>query len=103
MESRADMFGAVRNEPDALTRAFFDELHAQPDLFQVVTKSNTNTKREFETFGDAGGVLPQMRTGIFDALPLVRLTLTAPLAKDHGMCTDLPWTYYTVQRPWMVT
>lgn len=63
------MFGAVRNELDAFTRAFFDELRARPDLFQVVTRSDTDPGREVESFGDSGGVLPQMRTRMFDAPP----------------------------------
>jgi hypothetical protein len=69
LESRAYMFGAVRNEPDAFTRAFFGELRARPDLFQVVTRSDTDPAREVESFGDSAGVLPQMRTRYFDAPP----------------------------------
>ncbi|KAJ7438444.1 hypothetical protein FB451DRAFT_1060252 [Mycena latifolia] len=42
MEMRAYMFGAIRNEPDDFTTAFLRELRARPDLFAVVTRSDTD-------------------------------------------------------------
>jgi hypothetical protein len=68
VESRAHMFGAVRNEPDAFTNAFLRELHAHPDLFQVVTRSETDPGQEVEMFGAGPSeALPQMRGRSFEA------------------------------------
>lgn len=64
------MFGAVRNEPDAFTEAFFNELRARPDLFQGLTRSETDPGRHVETFGAHEGedILPwQTRLRSFEA------------------------------------
>jgi hypothetical protein len=42
LETRAYIFGAIRNEEDEFTRAFLRELRARPDFFQVVTRSETD-------------------------------------------------------------
>ncbi|KAF9039630.1 hypothetical protein BDZ89DRAFT_1035257 [Hymenopellis radicata] len=66
LESRAFIFGALRNEPDAFTDRFLDELRASPDLFYVVTRSDTDTGHEVREFGiDAHHV----RLRRFDAPP----------------------------------
>ncbi|KAK7036699.1 hypothetical protein VNI00_011364 [Paramarasmius palmivorus] len=54
VESRAYIFGAVRNEDHDLTKRFFDELKARPDLFYVITCSETDPPRKLETFGGPG-------------------------------------------------
>jgi hypothetical protein len=51
IETRSYIFGAVRNEPDEFTDAFVGELRARPDLFQVVTRSDTDPDRQVEAFG----------------------------------------------------
>lgn len=68
-EVRAYMFGAVRHEPDAFTDAFLHELRARPDLFQVITRSDTDPGRHVDTFGAAEGddILPSMRKRTFEA------------------------------------
>jgi hypothetical protein len=68
-ESRSYMFGAVRNEPDKFTDAFLGELRARPDLFQVVTRSDTDPERQVEAFGGPipGEALPNMRIRQFEA------------------------------------
>ncbi|KAI9455505.1 hypothetical protein HD554DRAFT_2324338 [Boletus coccyginus] len=61
VESRAYMFGAVRNERDGFVEAFMRELRARPDLFQVVLRSDTDPGRKVETFGlgpSNNGALP---------------------------------------------
>ncbi|KAF9233643.1 hypothetical protein BU15DRAFT_79892 [Melanogaster broomeanus] len=68
VESRAYMFGAVRNEPDPFVDAFLRELRARPDLFQVVTRSETDPGREVEIFGAGPSqALPTMRSRSFEA------------------------------------
>ncbi|KAF8837063.1 hypothetical protein BDN67DRAFT_973484 [Paxillus ammoniavirescens] len=70
VESRAYMFGAVRNEPDAFTDAFLGELRARPDLFQVVTRSETDPGQEVEICGAGPSeALPQVRMRSFEAPP----------------------------------
>ncbi|KAJ7194966.1 hypothetical protein GGX14DRAFT_377441 [Mycena pura] len=64
MEVRAYIFGAIRNEPDDFTTAFLNELRARPDLFSVVTRSDTDPPRKLETFG---GVTDQVRLRQFEA------------------------------------
>jgi hypothetical protein len=63
------MFGAIRNEPDSFTDAFLRELRARPDVFQVVTRSDTNPDRQVEAFGGPipGEALPQVRIRQFEA------------------------------------
>ncbi|KAF8056631.1 hypothetical protein FPV67DRAFT_1729807 [Lyophyllum atratum] len=69
-ETRAYMFGALRNEPDAFTDAFLRELRARPDIFQVVTRSETDTGRKVDIFGDGpGAASPEMRYRMFEAPP----------------------------------
>ena len=78
IESRAYIFGAVRNEPDEFTDRFLQEIKARPDLFQYVTYSENDP---FGTITDAStttpeggsGPLPCMRTRMFEA---PRTTLT---------------------------
>jgi hypothetical protein len=64
MEVRAYIFGAIRDEPDDFTTAFLKELRARPDLFSVVTRSDTDPPRKLETFG---GVTDQVRLRKFEA------------------------------------
>ncbi|KAJ7189721.1 hypothetical protein GGX14DRAFT_484467, partial [Mycena pura] len=64
MESRAYMFGAIRNEPDDFTAAFLRELRSHPDLFAVVTRSETDPPLKVESFGT---VTDQMRVRKFEA------------------------------------
>ncbi|KAI0317729.1 hypothetical protein OF83DRAFT_1083404 [Amylostereum chailletii] len=68
MESRSYMFGAVRNEPDVFTDAFISELRARPDLFIVITRSETDPGRVTDEYG-AKGLEPfaQMRMRTFEA------------------------------------
>ncbi|KAJ7511581.1 hypothetical protein B0H11DRAFT_1700199 [Mycena galericulata] len=63
-ESRAYMFGAIRDEPDDFSIAFLRELRARPDLFTVVTRSDTDPPLKLESFGN---VTDQMRTRQFEA------------------------------------
>lgn len=58
IEARGYMFGALRNEPDPFNDAFLRELHARPDLFQVVTRSETDPGHDVEVFPT--DVLPMM-------------------------------------------
>ncbi|KAG8216306.1 hypothetical protein J3R82DRAFT_6372 [Butyriboletus roseoflavus] len=71
-ETRAYMFGAMRNEPDAFVEAFLRELRARPDLFQVIIRSETAPGREVEVFGSGplnNEALPAMRWRTFEAPP----------------------------------
>ncbi|KAG0697488.1 hypothetical protein DFH29DRAFT_945996 [Suillus ampliporus] len=70
LETRGYIFGALRNEPDPFNDAFLRELRARPDLFQVITRSETDPGRDIEVFG-AGptGILPAMRLREFEAPP----------------------------------
>ncbi|KAJ7192654.1 hypothetical protein GGX14DRAFT_594242 [Mycena pura] len=63
-ESRAYLFGAIRNELDDFTTAFLRELRARPDLFAVVVRSDTDPPRRLESFG---AVTDQMRRRTFEA------------------------------------
>ena len=80
-EVRAYMFGATRNEEDEFTRTFLRELRARPDLFQVITRSETDPGQNIEAFGAGPGeALPNMRVRTFEAPP-------APLSnppQGHG-------------------
>ncbi|KAK7036700.1 hypothetical protein VNI00_011365 [Paramarasmius palmivorus] len=51
IESRSYIFGAVRNENHALTQRFLNELGCRPDLFYVVTRSETDPAGKLEVFG----------------------------------------------------
>ncbi|KAG2143585.1 hypothetical protein DEU56DRAFT_242494 [Suillus clintonianus] len=68
VETRGYMFGALRNESDAFNDAFLRELSARPNLFQVITRSETDPGRDIEVFGAGpAGILPAMRHRIFEA------------------------------------
>ncbi|KAJ6541632.1 hypothetical protein B0H19DRAFT_1212808 [Mycena capillaripes] len=72
IEMRTYIFGVIRNEPDDFTEAFLAELRAKPNLFAVVTRSDTNPPRKIECFGE---VTDQVRKRQFEApfhpIPLV--------------------------------
>ncbi|KAJ7788010.1 hypothetical protein B0H14DRAFT_2950613 [Mycena olivaceomarginata] len=51
LEMRPYMFGALRNKPDSFTKAFLQELRSRPDLFTVVTRSDTDPPRKINWFG----------------------------------------------------
>jgi hypothetical protein len=62
------MFGTIQNEPDQFTEAFLDKLRAQPDLFLVLTRSDTDPGRKVETMGGSHSEpLVQMRSRTFEA------------------------------------
>ncbi|KAJ7447833.1 hypothetical protein FB451DRAFT_1188122 [Mycena latifolia] len=63
-EFRGFLFGAIRNEPDEFTTGFLQELRARPDLFTVVTRSDTDPPLQVECFGE---VTDQMRKRQFEA------------------------------------
>lgn len=72
LETRAYMFGAVRNEPDPFVDAFLRELRARPDLFQVVLRSETAPSRNVNMFGSGpsnNDALPAVRFRQFEAPP----------------------------------
>ncbi|KAF8177823.1 hypothetical protein K438DRAFT_1726697 [Mycena galopus ATCC 62051] len=64
METRAYMFGAIRNQPDDFSLTFLRELRARPDLFAVVTRSETDPPLKVESFGT---VTDQIRFRKFEA------------------------------------
>ncbi|KAG2744884.1 hypothetical protein P692DRAFT_201105309, partial [Suillus brevipes Sb2] len=78
MEIRGFMFGALRNEPDSFNDAFIRELRARPDLFQVVTRSETDPGRDVEIFPT--DALPMARSRYFEA----PLSLTANRPPGSG-------------------
>ncbi|KAG8216307.1 hypothetical protein J3R82DRAFT_6373 [Butyriboletus roseoflavus] len=83
IETRAYMFGAVRNEKDGFVEAFFRELRARPDLFQVVIRSETAPGREVEVFGSGplnNEALPAMRGRSFEAPPSPTSPFPAPVS-----------------------
>jgi len=51
LETRAYIFGAVRNEPDAFTDSFLNELEARPDLFHYVTHSDSDPIGKIDVSG----------------------------------------------------
>jgi hypothetical protein len=72
IETRAWMFGAVRNERDWFVEAFLRELRARPDLFQVALRSETAPGRKVEMFGSGPSnneALPAVRAHHFEAPP----------------------------------
>ncbi|RDB30516.1 hypothetical protein Hypma_007277 [Hypsizygus marmoreus] len=85
VETRACLFGAVRNEEDRFTTAFLHELRARPDLFQVVTRSETDPGQKINSFGtgSSDSALPMMRYRQFEAPP------ASPQNPPEG---DGPWT-----------
>jgi len=80
IETRAYMFGALRNERDHFAEAFLRELRARPDLFQVVLRSETAPGRKVEMFGSGlsnNEALPAIRAHHFEAPPSVILPSSA--------------------------
>lgn len=69
IESRAYVFGAVRNEPDAFTNSFLQELKSRPDLFHLVIRSETDPEGIVEEVSHQTGALPVVRTRMFEAPP----------------------------------
>ncbi|KAF8555603.1 hypothetical protein OG21DRAFT_1438531 [Imleria badia] len=72
LETRAYMFGAVRDERDGFVEAFLRELRARPDLFQVVLRSETAPGHKVEMFGSGPSnneALPVTRMCQFEAPP----------------------------------
>jgi hypothetical protein len=73
LESRAYIFGVLRNEPDAFQLAFLTELKARPDLFQVITRCDGDPPRVVKAFGNGETeALPSIRARMFEA-PLTSL------------------------------
>ncbi|KAF9473999.1 hypothetical protein BDN70DRAFT_866830 [Pholiota conissans] len=69
-EFRAYMFGAIRNEPDAFTDAFLNELKSRPDLFQVILHSESDPAGEIQVYGPVSPLeepIPQVRGRNFEA------------------------------------
>ncbi|KIK36601.1 hypothetical protein CY34DRAFT_94074, partial [Suillus luteus UH-Slu-Lm8-n1] len=83
MEDRGYMFGALRNEPDSFNDAFLRELRARPDLFQVVTRSETDPGRDVEIFPT--DALPASRCRHFEAPPA--LTANRPTGSGEWHVT----------------
>ncbi|KDR71431.1 hypothetical protein GALMADRAFT_143708 [Galerina marginata CBS 339.88] len=69
LESRAYIFGAVKNEPDVFTDAFLQELKSRPDLFHLIIRSETDPEGIVEEFGYQSGALPVARIRTFEAPP----------------------------------
>ena len=70
LQSRSYMFGALRDKPDSFQEAFLNELKARPDLFQVVTRCESDPPRVVKAFGNGENeALPNMRTQEFEAPP----------------------------------
>jgi len=68
LQSRSYIFGALRNEPDAFQEAFLNELTARPDLFQVITRCDSDPPRVVKAFGNGQKeALPHIRTQQFEA------------------------------------
>ncbi|KAJ4469543.1 hypothetical protein J3R30DRAFT_1566854 [Lentinula aciculospora] len=70
MEHRAHLFGAVRNEPDAVTNAFIAGLRSRPDLFQVALHSDSDSGQKVQCFGSGNEALPAIRMRTFEAPPV---------------------------------
>ena len=70
LQSRSYMFGALRDKPDAFQEAFLNELKARPDLFQIVTRNESDPPRVVKMFGNGEKeALPHIRTRTFEAPP----------------------------------
>ena len=70
VQSRSYMFGALKDMPDTFQEAFLNELKARPDLFQVVTRCESDPPRVVKTFGNGEKeALPHIRTQKFEAPP----------------------------------
>jgi len=68
LETRAYIFGAVRNEPDAFTDSFLNELKARPDLFHYITHSESDPIGKTDVSGGSSdGPLPYLRFRNFEA------------------------------------
>lgn len=102
IESRAYMFGAVRNERDAFVDAFLRELRARPDLFQVVLRSETAPGREVETFGSGpsnSDALPAIRVRQFEAPPSPSPPTAPPSASWEVMRSAIDVLYGSRTEP----
>jgi hypothetical protein len=55
IETRSYIFGAIQNSNDPFTNTFLEELRSRPDLFHVVTHSDTDPEGVAETFGHPRG------------------------------------------------
>jgi hypothetical protein len=55
LETRSYIFGAIRNLDDSFASKFLEELRSRPDLFHVVTRSDTDPEGVVETFGHPPG------------------------------------------------
>ena len=70
VQSRSYLFGALKDKPDAFQEAFLNELKARPDLFQVVTRCESDPPRVVKTFGNGEKeALPHIRSQKFEAPP----------------------------------
>ncbi|KAI3614022.1 hypothetical protein WG66_010740, partial [Moniliophthora roreri] len=67
LESRAYIFGAVRDGNQLRTGAFLKELRARPDLFYVVTHSEADAPGKMETFGNSSELAGQIQYRSFEA------------------------------------
>ncbi|KAG6909898.1 hypothetical protein DXG01_014712 [Tephrocybe rancida] len=68
IEIRSHIFRAFRNECDRFTNAFLGKLRARPDIFQVVTRSETDPTGAVDSFGDGpNAALPYIRTRMVEA------------------------------------
>ncbi|KAG6896608.1 hypothetical protein C0992_007131 [Termitomyces sp. T32_za158] len=68
IEVRSHVFGALKNESDAFTEAFLRELRGRPDLFQVITHSETDPPLKVDPFGDGpNAALSYVRMRTFEA------------------------------------
>ncbi|KAI6046328.1 hypothetical protein EDC04DRAFT_2630035 [Pisolithus marmoratus] len=66
--ARARLFAAIKNESDAFTDAFIQELHVRRDLFQVLILSERDPEQVVEMFGAGSGeALAAMRIRTFEA------------------------------------
>ncbi|KAJ7575598.1 hypothetical protein C8J56DRAFT_1119124 [Mycena floridula] len=90
------MFGAVRNEPDAFTDAFLKEIRSRPDLFSVITRSDTDPGRQTESFGDT---CDQIRTRTFEAPPAPTSQTPAGHGEWKAMRSGLDILYGTATGP----
>jgi hypothetical protein len=65
LETRAYIFGAVRNEPDAFTDSFLKEIKARPDLFHYDIHSESDPIGK--SGGPSDGPFPHIRHRSFEA------------------------------------
>jgi hypothetical protein len=68
LETRAYIFGAVKNEPDAFTDSFLNEIKARPDLFHYVIHSEGDPFGKIDASGGSSdGPFPHIRFRNFEA------------------------------------